>query len=482
MIKQLVREYNEMSKPLKASVWFMASSIINKGIAFLTTPLFARLLTQEEYGMVGVYSTWVVILTIIITFELATGVFNKAMIKYEDDKDGYTSSSLILVTILFFFFFVIYLILRTNINKMIGLPPVMILLMFAEIISTTTWNLYAIRRRFEYEYREIVIVTVVVNIVATSLSFLLVVLNTEHRAEARVAGFVFTYVVVYLFFYIRILLKGKVYINKNYWKYSLCYNLPLIPHYLSQQVLNQSDRIMISYLKGNSDAGLYTLAYQVATVIQLVTNAVHVSFMPWCFQCLKNGESNDIKNRSLQIEILVGILCLTFSLFAPEFIMILGGQSYYSAVYIIPPISMSIVFLTMYSFFANIEFYFEKTKIVMFASVIVAIANVVLNLLFIPMYGFVAAGYTTLLCYILYATVHYGYMVRICKANGIGVPFYGKKMWVAAMVMVFLSISVSVIYQYMIIRWVVAMTSLICTCFFFLRNKNIFTKKFKQSC
>lgn len=442
-----------MTKPLKASLWFIVSNVINKGISFLTIPLFTRLLTQEEYGTISLYSTWVVLLTTIITFNLATGVFNKAMIKYELDRDGYTSSSLCLITVLVTFFSLLYLLFQTLLDKVIGLSSNIIIFIFLEILSTTTWELYAIRQRFEYKYTSIVAVTIIVNLTATAMSYFLVMKFPSHRVEARIAGLVLTHIFTYLFFYFLILYKGKLAYNKEYWKYSLSYNIPLIPHYLSQQVLNQSDRIMIGNICGKPDAAVYSLAYQVAVAMQIITNAVHASFMPWCFQCLRDDELKKIGKRSLQIEIIIGLMCLIFALFAPEFILILGGKTYFFAVYIIPPVSMSVVFMTIYSFFGNIEFYFEKTKVVMFASVVVAMSNVALNAIFIPIYGVVAAGYTTLICYIIYAAVHYLYMLCLCKQNNIANPFEGKKMWGFAILLASISVSISVLYEQNLIRY-----------------------------
>ena len=474
-MKKLKKKYNDMSRPLKASLWFMFSSVINKGIAFFTTPIFSRMLTKEEFGVVGVYSTWVVLLTIVLTFSLATGVFNKAMIKYEDDKDGYTSSSLILMTLFVCFFGVVYCIFQKSINSIIDLPQIFIIFMFFEILSTTTWDLYAVRNRFDYKYKSIVIVTILVNVFATVLSIILVRMFPNNKAEARVAGLVLTHTCVYVIFYIIIILKGRVFVKKDYWHYSLKYNLPLIPHYLSQQVLSQSDRIMIDKICGKEDAGIYSLAYQVAVAMQIITNAVHVSFMPWCFQCLKDGETQKIGRRAFQIELLVGMICLTFSLFAPEFILFVGGRPYYSAIYIIPPVSMSIVFLTIYSFFGNIEFYYEKTKLVMYASIIVAVCNVLLNWIFIPVFGFVAAGYTTLLCYISFAAVHYIFMSRICKSNKIENPFNGKKMWFIAGVFAIIAVGVSVIYKYTVLRISLAISLIIALCIFgYKYKKNLY--------
>jgi O-antigen/teichoic acid export membrane protein len=51
----------------------------------------------------------------------------------------------------------------------------------------------------------------------------------------------------------------------------------------------------------------------------------------------------------------------------------------------------------------------------MIASVSGAVLNIILNMIFIPKFGFVAAGYTTLLCYVLYAVAHYIFMVRVSR-------------------------------------------------------------------
>ena len=47
-----------------------------------------------------------------------------------------------------------------------------------------------------------------------------------------------------------------------------------------------------------------------------------------------------------------------------------------------------------------------------------AVANVVLNFIFIRIFGYVAAGYTTLACYILYSVGHYVVSKRILVAEG----------------------------------------------------------------
>lgn len=459
-----------MPSPAKASLWFMFTSVINQGVSFLTTPLFTRLLTQEEYGVLSLYNTWISILTIIITLQLASGAFNKAMVKFENDRNGYTSSMLFLTTCLWGVWLLIFCFSKGLWSSLLGLNKYIIFMIFLEILASTTWGFYSIRNRFEYKYKMIVSITIITNIVATLFSLLLVLRVPNYKVEAKIFGTVFVHCITYGFFYIYLIAKGKKLFNSSYWKYSVLYSIPLVPHYLSQLVLNQSDRIMISRYCGNADAGMYALSYQLAIVMQIITNAIHASFMPWCFQRIKEGQIKKIGDRALQIIIAIGLICLMFPLFAPELILILGGSNYYEAVYIVPPVSMSVLFLTMYSFFGNIEFYFEKTKLIMFASVVVATSNIVLNAVFIPIYGFIAAGYTTLVCYILYSFIHYIFMKKICDENNIENPFAGRKIWLIAMSFATISVLVSFIYKFTLARYSFIVCIMICLFIFYKKN------------
>ena len=65
------------------------------------------------------------------------------------------------------------------------------------------------------------------------------------------------------------------------------------------------------------------------------------------------------------------------------------------------------------------------------ATVVGAALNVGLNALFIPKFGFIAAGYTTLACYILYALAHYYYMRKVCKQFMGGTKVYNVKIILA---------------------------------------------------
>ena len=68
---------------------------------------------------------------------------------------------------------------------------------------------------------------------------------------------------------------------------------------------------------------------------------------------------------------------------------------------------MGVYFMFAYTFFAVIEFYFEKKKYVTYATMSGAVLNIILNYICIKLFGYMAAGYTTLVCYMLYTVAHY---------------------------------------------------------------------------
>lgn len=467
----LIRKYKEMPLPAKASLWFVVCSVIQKGMAFITTPIFTRLLSVEEFGVVSVYNSWHSILTMILTLQLATGVFNKAMIRYEDKRNSYTSSMLFLTSCLTVFGYCIYFAFRRFWNSYWGLDTYLSTAIFLEILFSEAISFWSIRNKFEYRYMSVVGYTLGSNILGTVVSLLLVVLFPDYKVYARVYGILIVHIFIYSYLYFKIMRNGKRLIWKEAWKYALGYNIPLIPHYLSHQVLSQADRIMINNICGSSYTAMYTIAYQISMVLNIVTNAICNSFTPWAYQKLKNSEHKAIGKLTVRIELGTGIICFIFTLFAPEFIFIMGGDAYREAIWVVPPVCMSILFIMVYSLISTVTFYFEKTNSIAFSSCIVAGANLLLNAIFIPIFGMVAAGYTTLFCYVLFCGIHFALVTKTCKDENMENPFDTKLIWGVGCFFVILSIVCSVLYNFIIIRYAVILIAFILTAIFTRKHK-----------
>ena len=68
----------------------------------------------------------------------------------------------------------------------------------------------------------------------------------------------------------------------------------MIFYYISQLILNQSDRILINYFEGSGKAAVYSVAYSAATLMLLVLSAINGSFNPWMYKKLKAGKFQEV--------------------------------------------------------------------------------------------------------------------------------------------------------------------------------------------
>ena len=97
---------------------------------------------------------------------------------------------------------------------------------------------------------------------------IILVINANDKVIARILGLVLVEMIGYSWLSF-VQIKKENILFKKYWKYAILFNLPLIPHYLSQIVLNSADRIMISSMVGESEAGIYSLAYSLSSIMTL---------------------------------------------------------------------------------------------------------------------------------------------------------------------------------------------------------------------
>jgi O-antigen/teichoic acid export membrane protein len=403
---------------VKATLWYAVSNIAQKGISFLAIPIYIRLLTTTEYGIYSVFMSWKELLLIFVTLNLYCGIFTKAMVQYDKEKDGFASSMLGLSTTTTVLFFLLFLISPNYWEQMLEMDHYTMMVLFLYFITYPAYTFWAVRQRVEYNYEKMVFVALFIAILIPIVSIYLLY-ATNLRELAIIQGYLGIYIGFGAYFYLQIIIKGKKFFDKKYWSYALRFNLPLIPHYLSLIVLGLSDRIMIQKMCSSAEAGIYSLAYQVSMLMGIFTGAVNNSLVPWLYQKIKVQDYPSISTVSNQLILVVGVMTFGVILISPEFIKILGTNEYYGAIWIVPAVALGVYFSFCYNLFSSVTFYHNATHLIMLASVCGALLNVVLNFIFIRLFGYIAAGYTTLLSYIALMILHYLIMKRVCKINEI---------------------------------------------------------------
>lgn len=454
----LIQKYRKIPDAVRAGLWFTICNFTQKGISFITVPIFTRIMTTEEYGIYSVYTSWYSILTIFATLHLSYYVFNKGLVKYENDKDEFVTSIQSLSAFITIVLIGIYLPLRNPINTVIGLSTPFFLCMMIQILFEPPILYWTARKRFEYDYKSVLLVTLVIAVLNPVIGILLIKSHIfDNAAFARIISISLVTAVGGCATALSINRKSNKIFSGKYWKYALGFNLPLIPHFLSSTILNQADRIMIERMTTKTNAALYSVAYSAAMVCNLFSQAMQQAFLPWLYQ--KMGKQ-DYKKIAYIINafliFILGILTIVIC-FAPEIIWILGSSKYSEAIWVIPPVCGSVFFILLQNLFANVEYYFEKTKAVAVASVGVAILNIILNYIFINIFGYIAAGYTTLFCYLAYSITHFILMRKLCRANNVDLNnLFDMKSIIALSVFTLSIVFVMVsIYKYFIIRYAV---------------------------
>lgn len=455
-MKFFINKYRELNLGVKSSLWFLICSIFQKGISFITIPIFTRLLSPDEYGLYSIYLSWENIISIFATLNLSYQVFNNGMVKYSNKKDAYTSSMVGLTILSSFICLILMLVFNEKIFNFSGLNVYFIILMISDILFVGIISLLTVRERYDFKYKLIATITILSLFLNPVLGILLV-LTFKEKVIARVISVVIVNFIFSLISLIILLKRDKNIVNKEYWKYALKIDLPLIPHYLAMILLSSSDRIMIGKICGNSYTAFYSIAYNAAMVMTILINSVNSSFNPWIYKKLKDKDYDVIIKITNYLLIIIGIISILPMFFSPEIVKILGDKEYYEAAYVMPIISSSVFITYLYSLFISVELFFEKSKYVTYGTVAATILNIVLNIIFINKYGYIAAGYTTLLSYLLLSVFHYFSVKKIMKENNISRLFNLNLIVIISIVVILIGLVIQLLYKRILIRYFIFM-------------------------
>ncbi len=404
-----IKKYKNMSVVTKATLWFMACSIVQKGLSFITTPIFTRIMSQEQYGLYNIYVSWFQILMIIASLRLDYSVFYKGMSEYPEDRDGYASSMLGITSTVTTVMFVVYLLFQKQINSLTELSTLIMCAMFVELYAQTAINFWSLRERYDFRYKAIIIWTLASSVLSSLLG-VLVVLSFEESGVVRILVKVLCTLVWGGVAFIILLRRGKKIFDFKYTKFSVLFNLPLIPNYFSTYLIDQSDKIIIQKLVGFEATALYSVAYTIGGLARIFTSALNNTLIPMQYHLLEEKEYKKLNRTMGGIMLSISCMILIITLGGPEINWILGGEEYMEAVYVIPPIAASVFFTFLYNMLENIELFFGKNTFATKISLVSVVINIGLNFLLIPRWGYVAAAYTTMISYFICALGHIIYI------------------------------------------------------------------------
>ncbi len=452
MLNKFALYYRQLSLPLKATIWFAICQFLQKGISLLTTPFFTRLLSTEEYGIVSTFISWENILIVLITLSLSKSIMNLCV--RQTDIDKVLSSILGLSLLVSVPWLLLFIVGKNFICQISGLPDSIVFALFFCPFFQGILTCWITRMEYEYQFKPVIKITLLYSGL-TAFGGLAAVIFVSPTAAAKIYVQTFSLILLGCYILATGFKKNLNWHNKEIWKFAMGFSVPLIPHYLSEIILQSSDKIMINYLCGASDVGIYSVAYSVGSLIAMVTCAVNSAFVPFQYHKIKAKEYKELAQKTNIVIAFIAICLCVIMLLGREIVLIFGGKKYIDCVSLIIPICLGIFFNYLFQSFARVQEYFVQKHTIVIASVSCAALNIILNYIFIEIFGYQAAAYTTFVCYFVFCFLHYLFYRMVCKKN-IGQEIYDIRGLVAiSAALIFISVIIGMISEMFILKYVI---------------------------
>lgn len=189
--------------------------------------------------------------------------------------------------------------------------------------------------------------------------------------------------------------------NRSRLNYLLKTGLPLIPHNVGFILLTSSARMVMSLLGINyDDIGLYSHGCTMGEYIQIITNAVLLAIVPQ-MQLAYRSKNNGTYRKLFYFSQGVAItLCFLFCIWMDEvYAILIRNEALRMSSSIATLMCFANVVLPLYTFMSTPMFIEKQTKHVLWLVFVPGIMNLVFCFVFIPIFGYKAAIYSTIVSY-----------------------------------------------------------------------------------
>jgi len=391
---------SDFFETLKHSKNYFSANVALRAVSLVSIPIFTRLLTQADYGILATYNAYVNIFLVILSLNAYSAV---GRYYYEDrgDFDEFLGSTFTLLGLILVLTISIYAFAFHSVGQLLELPGYLPLYLVGACAFRMVDSIYEQVLIPQKRSREAALLRVARGYGGVAVAVVLVLLLSEDRYLGQVWGGLLVGFAASI--YIARRLRGRIRftLNWEHIKYILAFSLPLIPRNLSGIILAQFDRIMVKSTIDASAAGLYSLGYNVGMLLHLAIAASNSAVDPDFYRFQANGEYARINNLIRKVFGIILLAALFLILFAREIVVLLADPKFHEGMSVVPAVVVGYVFYALGAIYSRYILYEKKTLLLSITVLAAGIANIVLNAIYIPRYGYVAAAYTTVACYFL---------------------------------------------------------------------------------
>jgi len=409
---------SQLKKLASQTAIYGVSTILGRLVNYLLVPLQVRVFNPAEYGVVGELYAYVTFLIVVLTYGLETGFFRFS--QDEDKKEKVFSTAFIsicITSIIFMFGMSAFAQPIANTIRYPTHPEYIIyfaLILGLDAIASIPFALLRQQSR-PIKFAIVKNINIFSNILLNVYFLLLCpyLLKGSHITlpfydPSVGVGYVFISNLVSSIITIPLLFKEILQIKKGFdpvlWRKMIIYGLPLLVVGLGGMVNETLDRAIMKYLlpAGNdsmAQLGIYSANYKLSILITLFIQAFRYAAEPFFFS---HAKSTDKRTIYAQVMDYFVIVCLGIFLLVTLFIDVFKyfiDKPYYEGLKIVPVLLLANVCLGIYY---NLSIWYklsDQTNKGALISMIGAGITIVLNILWIPVFGYVGSAWATFICY-----------------------------------------------------------------------------------
>ena len=414
---------NPLKKLASQTAIYGLSSVLGRLLNYLLVPIYTRVFTPNEYGVVTEMYAYVSFLIIILTYGMETALFRFS--ESEKEKDKVYSTALISLATTSTIFIVLGIIFSPFLSDIMGYPDnVEYVVWFTIIIGLDAFSAVPFAKLRQLKKPErfafLRLVNIVVNI-GFNLFFilycpyilregndptLLAFIESIYNPDIGI-GYIFISnlisSIVTIILLLPEILKAKRIFDNALFKRMFKYSLPLLVAGLAGMVNETLDRILIKYLLPENTAlfqlGIYGACYKVAILMTLFIQSFRFAAEPFFFANQNEKNAPELYSKVMKFFVITcSFIFLSIMLYI-DVVKNFIGIGYHVGLRVVPILLLANLFLGI---FFNLSIWYKltgKTRFGAFLAIFGAIITISLNLVLIPKYGYMGAAWTTLVCY-----------------------------------------------------------------------------------
>ena len=407
-----MEQQNDNTQTAKTAILNTVAHCISLVVGMIMIPIVTRVLSTEQMGIANTFISTRNTVVIIITCSVYAYV-HKAMIEFKDEKKSYIFSIIVFSILAVVISFCISLIFKEKLMKLLSLDNFLYYWLFISCLGFALYSIADYYCIFQNKYYIVAMIVLSVGPISQFLSVGLSYVLENDKYIGRVIGLDFVYLLVAVCLIVWMFVGRRPKFKTKYVKTTLAFTIPIIPHLLSQMVLTQCDLVMISYFCGSSKSGIYSMGHTVGFLALTVMSQIMASWSPWVYRRMEDKEFKTIFDNSKLIVLVGAFISIGLLTISTELIKIFLTDVYSPCIYIVPTLVVAMFFQFIYIFVYDFQFFNKKAKSIAASSIVAAIFNLITNYIFIPKFGFLAAGFTTLASYFVLLMINYFFTVRI---------------------------------------------------------------------